>query len=127
MVRTPLLIVSAVFFALAAASGAMADGDAKKGKRVFNKCKTCHVIDKEKNRIGPHLVGLFGRKAGSVKGFKYSKAMADSGIVWDGKKLDAYITNPKKFIPGNKMVFPGLKKEKQREDLIAYLKQQLAK
>lgn len=127
MAHRSLLIVSAVIFGLTAASGAMADGNAKKGKRVFNKCKTCHVIDKKKNRIGPHLVGLFGRKAGSVKGFKYSKAMAKSGIVWDEKTLDAYVTKPKKFIPGNKMTFAGLKKEKQRKDLIAYLKQQLAK
>ena len=127
MAHRSLLIVTAAFFSLAAASGALADGDVKKGKRVFIKCKTCHVIDKEQNRIGPHLVGLFGRKAGSVKGFKYSSAMAKSGIVWDEKTLDAYITNPKKFMPGNKMPFAGLKKHEQREDLIAYLKQQLAK
>lgn len=127
MAHRSLLIVSAAIIGLATASGALADGDAKKGKRVFNKCKACHAIDKEQNRIGPHLVGLFGRKAGTVKGFKYSPAMAKSGIVWDEKKLAAYITDPKKFVPGNKMIFPGLKNEEQREDLIAYMKQQFAK
>ena len=54
--------------------------DLKKGKKVFNKCKACHVVNKEKNKVGPHLVGIFGRKAGAVEGFKYSKAMKDSGI-----------------------------------------------
>ena len=119
-----LVLATAVFMA---ASGAMAGGDAKKGKRVFNKCKPCHVIDKATNRIGPHLVGLFGRKAGTVKGYKYSAAMAKSGIVWNEKTIDAYVSNPRKLVPGNKMAFPGLKKEDEREDLIAYLKQQLAK
>ena len=127
MSRKTLSVFVAGAVALLAASGAWADGNAKKGKRVFNKCKTCHVLDKEKNRIGPHLVGLFGRKAGSVAGFKYSKAMLGSGIVWDEKTIADYVANPKKFLPGNKMVFPGLKKEDQREDLIAYLKSELAK
>lgn len=123
----PISIIVAGAIALTAASGALAAGDSKKGKRVFNKCKTCHLINKEKNRIGPHLIGIFGRKAGTVKGFKYSKAMLKSGVVWDEKTIDAYITKPKKFMPGTKMTFAGLKKKKQRDDLIAYLKQQLAK
>jgi cytochrome c len=127
MPHKPLSIIVAGAIDLTAASGTVSAGDTKKGKRVFNKCKTCHVLNKQKNRIGPHLVGVFGRKAGTVKGFKYSKAMLKSGIVWDEKTIDAYITKPKKFIPGNKMIFAGLKKKKQRDDLIAYLKQQLAK
>lgn len=108
---------------LAISSGmARANGDVKKGKRVFNKCKACHSIDQKNNKIGPHLVGIIGRKAGSVEKFKYSSAMKKSGVVWNEKSLDAYLENPKKFIPGNKMTFAGLKKESQREDVIAYIK-----
>lgn len=127
MLSKPLVIAAAALIAVAASGGALADGNAKKGKRVFNKCKTCHELAREKNKIGPHLVGILGRKAGSVAGFKYSSAMKGSGIVWDKKTLDTYITNPKKFVPGNKMVFPGLKKESQREDVIAYIAQESAK
>jgi cytochrome c len=78
-----------------------------------------------KNRVGPSLAGIVDRKAGTVDGFKYSDAMlafgADGG-VWDKKTLDAYLADPRGFIKGNKMAFPGLKKEDEREDVIAYLK-----
>jgi len=103
------------------ASPALAEGDVKKGKKVFNKCKACHFVDKEKNKVGPHLVGLFGRTAGAVEGYKYSKPMLDSGIVWSPETLAPYLANPKKNVPGTKMVFAGLKKEKQITDVIAYL------
>jgi len=112
------------FFAsvgIAAATAAHADGDAEAGKKVFNKCKACHVLDKEQNRVGPHLVGIFGRTAGSVDGFNYSDAMANSGIVWDAETIGAYVADPKGYIPNNKMAFPGLKKEEDIADLIAYL------
>jgi len=101
---------------------ALADGDAAKGKRIFNKCKTCHSLDQKKNKIGPHLVGIIGRKAGSVENFKYSSAMKKANIVWDEKTLNAYLEKPKKFMPGNKMTFAGLNKESQRKDVIAYIK-----
>ena len=67
------------------------------------------------------LNGVFGRKAGGVDGFKYSKAMAGSGITWDEKTMGEYLANPKTYIPKNRMAFPGLKKEQDRADLIAYL------
>ena len=85
------------------------------------------MVSKQQNRIGPHLVGIFGRKAGSVKGFRYSKAMKDSGVVWNQVTLSAYFANPRKFIKGNRMAFAGLRKKKDRDDLIAYLKQATAK
>jgi cytochrome c len=90
---------------------------------VFNKCKTCHSFDPGKKKIGPHLQGIIGRKAGSVEGYKYSKAMKAADIVWDEANLDKYLTKPKAFVKGTKMSFAGLKKEAQRQDLIAYLKE----
>ena len=107
-------------------SVAQAEGDAAAGEKVFKKCKACHVVDSEKNRLGPHLIGLFGRAAGSVDGFKYSKAMTESGITWDETTLDAYLADPKGYIPKNKMAFPGLKKEADRVNVIAYLKEAAA-
>ncbi len=101
----------------AAASG----GDPAKGKRVWNKCRACHVLDKEQNRVGPHLVGIIGRQSGSVEGYKYSKANADSDVVWDRENLTAYLENPKAFMPGTKMAFPGLKKPEDVANLLAYI------
>jgi cytochrome c len=96
--------------------------DADAGKRVFNKCTPCHNIGPgAKNKVGPELNGLFGRPAGSVEGFNYSDAMKNSGITWDEATFKEYITDPKKRIPGNKMVFPGIKDELDRDDLAAYV------
>ena len=103
-------------------STAFADGDADKGKKVFNKCKACHSLDAGKNKIGPSLHGIFGRKAGTEEGFKYSDAMKNSGITWSEDTLSEYLADPKGKVPGNKMAFVGLKKEDDRADLIAYLK-----
>ncbi|HRY23917.1 MAG TPA: cytochrome c family protein [Geminicoccaceae bacterium] len=97
------------------------DGDPEAGKKVFRQCQACHVADKEQNRVGPHLVGIIGRPAGAVEDFKYSDAMANSGIVWDETTITEYLANPKEYIPGNKMVFAGLRKPEQIQDVIAYL------
>ena len=105
-----------------ASSAALADGDPEQGAKVFNKCKACHVANEEKNRVGPHLVGIVGRPAASVQDYKYSAAMAESGIVWDEEMLDQYLANPKDVVPGGKMAFIGLRDEEDREDVIAYLK-----
>lgn len=110
-------------FALAVGGNAMAAGNAAKGKKVFNKCKACHSLEAGKKKIGPSLAGIFGRKAGTVKGFKYSKNMKKSGIVWNEKTIDQFLAKPKKMVKRTKMVFPGLKKKKQRDDVIAFLKQ----
>ncbi len=94
--------------------------DAANGESVFKKCKACHATD-GKNKVGPHLNGIIGRKAGSVEGFKYSDAMKNSGITWNNAELDKYLKDPKADIPGNKMVFVGIKDDADRADLIAYL------
>lgn len=113
----------ALAFIVGMTGAAMAAGDADKGAKVFKKCKVCHTLNEGgKNKIGPNLFGIFGRKAGTLEGYKYSKAMKGVDIVWDEDTIDVYLTKPKKFIPKTKMGFPGLKKEDQRADVIAYLK-----
>ncbi len=100
-----------------------AAGDMVAGEKVFKKCKACHVVHKEQNRTGPHLVNLFGRTAGSLEGYKkYSKAMKNSGITWDEETLDSYLKAPKKFVKGTRMAFVGLKKDADRANVIAYMK-----
>ncbi|WP_417461891.1 c-type cytochrome [Kordiimonas sp.] len=99
------------------------DGDAEKGKRIFNRCKACHNLTAaERSRMGPNLDGLFGRGAGSKEDYKYSKALAEADFVWTEEKLDAWLSAPKTFLPGNKMAFAGLRKEQDRMDLMAYLR-----
>ncbi|MEM8799680.1 MAG: cytochrome c family protein [Pseudomonadota bacterium] len=100
---------------------AMAEGDAAKGEKIFNRCKACHVLTPGGKKIGPSLYGVFGRTAGTLEGFKYSAAMSASNIVWSDETLSAYLENPRKYIPGNKMAFPGLRNPEQRADVIAYL------
>ncbi len=93
------------------------------GKKAFRRCKACHTIDQGgRNRVGPNLYGVFGRQAGTAPGFAYSKAMVSSGLVWNEETMDAYIASPKTFIPKNTMAFIGLKKQTDRDNLIAYLK-----
>jgi cytochrome c len=97
-------------------------GDVKAGEKVFRKCKSCHYVDQEKNKTGPHLVNIIGRAAGSVDGFKYSKAMKDSGLTWDEATLAEFLKKPKDYLKGTKMAFAGLRKDTEIADLIAYLK-----
>ena len=115
--------IALAFAAMLGSGAALAEGDAAKGKKVFKKCKTCHSFDPGKKKIGPHLTGVVGRKAASVEGYKYSKAMKAADIVWDEANLDEFLKKPKAFIKGTKMTFAGLKKESQRQDIIAYLKE----
>ena len=111
--------------ALAFAPGAQAQ-DAAAGQRVFNQCRACHVIDAGvRSTVGPNLHGVFGRRAGSVEGFRYSANMTEkgtAGLVWSDETLRTYITNPKQVVPSGSMSFPGLKNEQQVNDLIAYLR-----
>ncbi|MDU8941833.1 c-type cytochrome [Ovoidimarina sediminis] len=104
---------------------ALADGDAAKGERVFNKCKACHAVgDGAKNKVGPALNGIVGAAAGQNADFKYSDALlaaAEGGLTWDEETLSAFLAKPKDVIDRTKMAFPGLRKEDEIEDVIAYL------
>jgi len=98
--------------------------DVAAGERSFGKCKICHRIGEgAKSLVGPELNGLDGRKAGSVPDFNYSEANKNSGIVWNETTFKDYIKDPRAKIPKTKMVFPGIKDEKEQNDLWAYLKQ----
>jgi len=103
-----------------------AEGDAKKGAGLFKtRCAQCHNLkESEGNKIGPNLHGLFGRQSGQVPGFTYTEANKQKGVHWAEDTLFDYLENPKKYIPGTKMAFGGLKKAKDRNDLITFLKEE---
>lgn len=114
-------LVPATLILLAISSAASAQ-DVAAGKTAFNKCLACHAIGEgAKNKVGPELNGLNGRKSGSVEGYSYSDANKNSGITWDEATFKEYIKNPKAKIPGTKMVFAGIKNEKEANDLWAYV------
>jgi nitrite reductase (NO-forming) len=96
-------------------------GDVATGKLVFRKCQACHSLESGKNGLGPSLAGLIGKKASSVPNYNYSSAMKGSNLTWDVSTLDAYLSDPQKLVPGNKMPFPGLKTENERNAVIAFL------
>lgn len=120
--KTVMLAAAAVAGLLAATSAQAQDAAA--GEKAFGKCKACHTVEAGKNRVGPSLHGVVGRKAGAVEGFKYSDAMKNAGIEWTAENLHKYLADPKGFIPKNKMVFVGIKDETERANVIAYLEQQ---
>jgi nitrite reductase (NO-forming) len=104
-----------------ATSAPIAGGDPAAGKLVFRKCQVCHSLDAGKDVLGPSLAGIVGRKSGAEPNYAYSPAMKDANLTWDAKTLDAYLDDPQKFVPGNKMPFPGLKTVQDRIDVIAFL------
>ncbi|MDO8533203.1 MAG: cytochrome c family protein [Xanthobacteraceae bacterium] len=118
--RPTLLVLVLIMFTprIAAAD------DPAAGAQVFKKCLACHAVGEGAQvKVGPALNGLIGRKAGTYEGYNYTAANKNSGIVWDEATLATYLKNPKATIPGTKMIFPGLPKDKDIADLIAYLKQ----
>jgi cytochrome c len=98
-------------------------GDPQAGERVFKKCIACHAVGEgAQTKLGPVLNGLIGRKAGTYEGYNYTDANKKSGLVWDEPTLAKYLKNPRATIPGTKMVFAGLPKDQEIDDLIAYLR-----
>ena len=121
--KIPTISALAVVTSLIAASGAPAQ-DIAAGKTSFNKCLACHAIGEgAKNKVGPELNGLDGRKSGTTAGYSYSDANKNSGIAWSKDAFLEYIKDPKAKIPGTKMAFAGIKNEKEANDLWAYIAQ----
>jgi len=109
---------------LAASAGTALAQDVAAGETSFKKCLPCHDVGEDaKNKVGPELNGLDGRKAGTAEGFNYSDANKNSGLTWNEAVFKEYIKDPRAKIPGTKMIFPGIKNEKEAADLWAYLKQ----
>ena len=103
-------------------SALLAMGSVEHGEKVFKKCSACHVVNKGgKNKIGPVLYGVLGRKVGSVENYKYSKAWANYDKAWTFEEMNGYLIKPQKHIKGTKMAFAGLRKEKDRASVILYL------
>lgn len=119
--RAPIAIIVALLAMPALAQ----EGDIAKGEKVYKKCSACHMIGEgARNRLGPHLNGIIDNPAGAVAGFRYSPAMqaaAEGGLVWDGESLADFLTRPREFMKGHRMVFPGLRKAADVTDLLAYL------
>ena len=98
------------------------DGDLERGRKLYLQCRACHSLkEKEPHKIGPNLFKIIGSKAGSMKGYNYSDALSKSEIVWTIENLDLWLEKPFEIIPGNKMVFSGMSKQEDRNDLIAYV------
>ena len=105
-------------------SAQAASGDIARGQQDFRACAQCHSLESNRNMTGPSLAGLWGRKAGSLPSFeRYSDALKSSGIIWDERSLDAWLTDPQKMVPDNDMPFQGIRDARVRADLLAFLKE----
>jgi cytochrome c len=124
MIRT-LTAAACAAVMLTATSVSAQQGNADAGEDVFKKCRACHDVGPDaKNKVGPQLNGIIGRKSGTVDGFNYSDANKEAGakgLVWSEAELQKYLENPQAYMPKNKMAFAGLKDEQDRRDIVAYL------
>ncbi len=116
------MIAATGLIALATSQGALAAGDAAKGKTLFLQCRACHTVDAgAPNTVGPNLSGIVGAKSATQVKYVYSPSMTKAGLVWNAATLDKFLTRPSALVPGTKMAFGGVVAPKSREDIIAYL------
>ena len=116
----PSVILALSILAGRAAGPAVA-ADVEAGKTAFKKCALCHTTEAGKNKIGPSLFGIVGRKSATLEDFNYSEGMKKLDHTWDEETLDTYLADPRATVPGTKMIFPGIKDKAERDDVIAYL------
>lgn len=122
LVMLPILFVMGAITVIPAMAEGDIKGNIKAGKKVFKKCKACHSLKEDDHRTGPSMHDILGREAGSIEGYDYSTAMAESGLIWDEETFSSFMKKPKELVPDTKMAFTGLKKDKDIVNLIAYIK-----
>jgi cytochrome c len=119
--RFPIKCSAAVVQLAVVAIHPAAAADVEAGKTAFKKCALCHTTEAGKNKVGPSLFGIVGRKSASLDGYNYSEAMKKFDHTWDPQTLDAYLADPRAVVPGTKMIYPGIKDKAERDDVIAYI------
>ena len=119
--RFPIRCFGAVVQLALVAIHPAAAADVEAGKTAFKKCALCHTTETGKNKVGPSLFGVVGRKSASLDGYNYSEAMKKFDHSWDAQTLDAYLADPRAVVPGTKMIYPGIKDKAERDDVIAYI------
>ena len=122
MTFSKLLLFSAI--ALLPMHGiAHAQGDPKRGEKLFEDCRACHSVERGVSGVGPSLLGVFGRRAAERDDFRYSPALRRSGITWTPQTMDAFVADPQKTVPANRMPYSGMPEARDRADLILYMQQ----
>jgi len=120
----PVALIAAASLAIGGSAMAQQSlGDPVRGKTVYARCAACHDLNTGATRLGPSLKGVVGRTSGTMPNFNYSQALKDTAVVWNAQSLDAFLSGPSKYVPGNRMAFPPLASPQDRADLIAFLEQ----
>jgi cytochrome c len=117
------ILFTAIVFVLPAGIAPAWAGDLEAGRKLYAQCRACHEIEAGKNKVGPSLHNMFGRKSGTLEGFKFSPAMTKAEIVWNEVTLSDYLADPTGYIKGTRMAYIGLKDPQQRADIIAFLRE----
>ena len=120
MMRYILIAAAATVLAV---NAARAEGDPKRGEKLFEECRACHATERGVHGVGPSLHGVFGRRAAGLEDFRYSPALKKSGITWTPQAMDSYVVDPQKAVPANRMPYAGMPEARDRADLIAYMQQ----
>jgi cytochrome c len=121
MMKTQITAIALT--ALLCSTGALAQADAARGEKLFEECAACHTLARNAEGVGPSLHGVFGRKAGGSESFRYSPAMKRAGITWTAQTVDAYLADPQRMIPANRMPYAGMPEARDRADVILYMQQ----